>query len=92
MGVASFKFNSAKIQPQQISVVTTLTRSGDMKLILTSTLLFLAFSPSVQADHDRSDQSNRKHSHGAFNTKVMNATPVYKYLTDRHPQHTANQQ
>jgi len=57
-----------------------------MKLIITSTLLFLAFSPLVQAKHDRSDQSNREHSHGALNTKVMNVTPVYKYLTDRHPQ------
>ncbi|PKG97139.1 glycine zipper 2TM domain-containing protein [Paraglaciecola sp. MB-3u-78] len=57
-----------------------------MKLLITSALLFLAFPTLVQAKHDPSYQNNHQHSRGAFKAKVINATPVYKYLTVRQPQ------
>ena len=80
-----FKFNSAKIQPQQISLVITLSRSDDMKLLITSTLLFLALSPLAQAKHDRSYYSSGKHNLSLFKARVVNSTPIYKYRTIRQP-------
>ena len=49
-------------------------------------LLFLAISPLVQAKHDRRYQSNHEHNRGEFKAKVINITPVYKYMTVNQPQ------
>ena len=57
-----------------------------MKLLLTSALLFLAASPSVQAHHDRSYYENNQHNRGVIKAKVINSTPIYKYVTLRKPQ------
>ena len=57
-----------------------------MKLLITSALLFLATSPLVQAKHDRRYQSNHEHNRGEFKAKVINITPVYKYMTVNQPQ------
>lgn len=57
-----------------------------MKLLITSVLLFLAISPLVQAKHDRRYQSNHEHNRGEFKAKVINITPVYKYMTVNQPQ------
>lgn len=57
-----------------------------MKLLITSTLLFLALSPMVQAKHERSYQNNHPHNRGEFKAKVIDSTPIYKYLTVRQPQ------
>jgi uncharacterized protein YcfJ len=60
--------------------VTTLNRSRYMKLLITSALLFLATSPLVQAKHDRGYQSNHEHNRGEFKAKVINFSPIYKYV------------
>jgi uncharacterized protein YcfJ len=57
-----------------------------MKLLITSALLFLAISPMVQAKHQRSYQNNHQHNKGEFKAKVIDSTPVYRYLTVRQPQ------
>ena len=56
-----------------------------MKLLITSALLFLAISPLVQAKHDRKYQNNHEYSRGEFKAKVINFTPVYKYVTVNQP-------
>ena len=57
-----------------------------MKLLITSALLFLAVSPLAQAHHDRSYDTSNNHHRGAYKAKVINSTPVYKYVTVRQPQ------
>jgi uncharacterized protein YcfJ len=57
-----------------------------MKLLITSALLFLAISPMVQAKHERSHQNSHQHNKGEFKAKVIDSTPIYKYLTVRQPQ------
>ncbi|MFQ3192676.1 MAG: hypothetical protein ACI936_003828 [Paraglaciecola sp.] len=52
-----------------------------MKLIITSALLFLATSPLVQAQHDRNYDK-----HNEFKAKVINSTPIYKYVAVNQPQ------
>jgi uncharacterized protein YcfJ len=56
-----------------------------MKLT-SSALLFLVISPMVQAKHERSYQNNHQHNRGEFKAKVIDSTPIYKYLTVRQPQ------
>ena len=56
-----------------------------MKLLITSALLFLAISPLVQAKHDRKYQNNHEYSRGEFKAKVIDFTPVYKYVTLNQP-------
>ena len=56
-----------------------------MKLLITSALLFLAISPLVQAKHDRKYQNNHEYSRGEFKAKVIDFTPVYKYVTVNQP-------
>jgi uncharacterized protein YcfJ len=61
-----------------------------MKLLITSALLFLAISPMVQAKHElsyqNSYQNSYQHNRGEFKAKVIESTPIYKYLTVRQPQ------
>lgn len=57
-----------------------------MKLIIASTILLLAVSPLVQADHNRSYHHKDKFSRGEFKARVIDSTPVYKYVTIREPQ------
>jgi uncharacterized protein YcfJ len=57
-----------------------------MKLLITSALLFLAISPMVQAKHERIYQNSYQHNRGEFKAKVIESTPIYKYLTVRQPQ------
>jgi len=57
-----------------------------MKLLITSALLFLALTPSAQAHHYNSDSNSNQHSRGEFKAKVVNYTPVYRYVTTRPPQ------
>lgn len=52
-----------------------------MKLIITSALLFLATSPLVHAQHDRNYDK-----HNEFKAKVIDSTPIYKYVTVNQPQ------
>lgn len=55
-----------------------------MKLLITSTILFLAVSPFAQADHQRSYHAIGKHNAVKFKARVIETTPVYTYIT--HPQ------
>jgi uncharacterized protein YcfJ len=57
-----------------------------MKLLIISVLVFLAVSPLAQADHNGRYHNSGKHSRGEFKAKVINSTPVYKYVTHRQPQ------
>jgi uncharacterized protein YcfJ len=57
-----------------------------MKLLITSALLFLVVTPLAQAHHDNSYHDRSGHSRGEFKTRVINSTPVYKYITVRQPQ------
>jgi uncharacterized protein YcfJ len=56
-----------------------------MKLLITSTLLFLAFSPLALAKHDRSSHNNSAHYLGEYKAKVVSSTPIYKYVTVSQP-------
>jgi uncharacterized protein YcfJ len=57
-----------------------------MKLLITSALLFLAVTPLAQAHHYNSYHDRSEHGHGEFKARVVNSTPVYKYVTVRQPQ------
>jgi uncharacterized protein YcfJ len=57
-----------------------------MKLLITSTLLFLTVAPLSQAHQDHSYHDTSVHSRGEFKAKVVNSTPVYKYVIVRQPQ------
>jgi uncharacterized protein YcfJ len=57
-----------------------------MKLLITSALLFLTISPLAQAHHDRSYYDGGKYNRGELKVRVLNSTPVYKYVTIRQPQ------
>ncbi|MEP1445590.1 MAG: glycine zipper 2TM domain-containing protein [Paraglaciecola sp.] len=51
-----------------------------MKLLITSTILFLAVSPFAQADHQKSYHAS-KHNPAKFKVRVIETTPVYTYVT-----------
>ena len=57
-----------------------------MKLLITGALLFLAISPMAQAHHDRSYHNRGGNSHNVFKAKVIDSTPIYKYVTVSQPQ------
>jgi uncharacterized protein YcfJ len=57
-----------------------------MKLLITSAIVFLTLSPLVQAKHDRAYHNNAEHNRGVFKAKVIDSTPVYKYVKVRQPQ------
>jgi uncharacterized protein YcfJ len=57
-----------------------------MKLLLTSAILVLTFSPIALAKHERSYQYANEHSRGEFKAKVIHSAPVYKYVTVGQPQ------
>jgi uncharacterized protein YcfJ len=57
-----------------------------MKLLITSALLFLAICPIVHAKHERIYQNNYQHNRGEFKAKVIDSTPISKYLTVSQPQ------
>ena len=56
-----------------------------MKLLITSALLFLVISPLTQAKHNSSYHNAGKHNRHAIRAKVIESTPVYKYVTVRQP-------
>ena len=57
-----------------------------MKLLITSALLVLAISPFAQANHDLSYHNRGEHSSNVFKARVIDSTPIYKYVTVSQPQ------
>jgi uncharacterized protein YcfJ len=57
-----------------------------MKLLITSALLILAVSPLAQAHHKHNYYASDKQHRGVYKAKVINSTPVYKYVKVRQPQ------
>jgi uncharacterized protein YcfJ len=57
-----------------------------MKLIITSAILLLAVSPLALAKHQSNYHNSSQHSRSEFKAKVINATPIYKYVTVSQPQ------
>jgi uncharacterized protein YcfJ len=57
-----------------------------MKLLITSALLFLAISPLAQAKHEPSYHNRDEQSRGGFKARVINSTPIFKYVTLSQPQ------
>ncbi|WP_339723844.1 glycine zipper 2TM domain-containing protein [uncultured Paraglaciecola sp.] len=56
-----------------------------MKLLITSALLVLTFSPLASAKHESSYHNESKHSRGEFKARVIDSTPVYKYVSVGQP-------
>jgi uncharacterized protein YcfJ len=52
-----------------------------MKFLIASAILSLVVSPLTQAKHHNNYQNAGKHSHHVIKARVIDSTPVYKYLT-----------
>ena len=57
-----------------------------MKLLITSTLLFLTVAPLSQAHQDHSYHDTSGHSRGEFKANVVSTDTVYKYVIVRQAQ------
>ncbi|MBU3005522.1 glycine zipper 2TM domain-containing protein [Paraglaciecola arctica] len=51
-----------------------------MNLLITSAVLVLTFSPLALAKHEYSHLNGTKHSQGLLKARVIESTPIYKYV------------